>query len=405
MERVDVQGPELTLEEYVSAAVKTNQFSNDESRTRLLKFGFFGEVGGLLAALKKVDRDTLIASQADFAAEEIGDALWYLAAVAAASGIDGHELGAAGMRALRTHFHESEREAAPAVSFRNLDGIVRQHSAGLDVQRDQLICELAGKAGNLLSPIQRKLTDEHLKARSDDFGPLLASLALVSGAFGLSIEDLAARNMRKIRERWAGENPVYVDFFDKEMPEHEQLPREFDIEFTERGSGPSAHVVQSIGNIFIGDPLTDNSVVPDDYRFHDVFHLAYAVHLGWSPVLRALLKRKRKSNRETDEKQDGARAIIIEEGIATWIFNYAEPFDYFANVTEGKLEYGLLKQVTAMVRGYEVQACPPWQWARAILAGFEIFREMRLPENRGGIVKVNLNDRTIKFVSKKRSET
>lgn len=60
------------------------------------------------------------------------------------------------------------------------------------------------------------------------------------------------------------------------------------------------------------------------YRFHDVFHLAYAAVLGWSPVLRALLKCKRKSHPWLDENQDGARAILIEEGISTFVFNHAK---------------------------------------------------------------------------------
>ena len=30
----------------------------------------------------------------------------------------------------------------------------------------------------------------------------------------------------------------------------------------------------------IGDPLTDASLIEDDYRLHDVFHLAYAAVLG-----------------------------------------------------------------------------------------------------------------------------
>ena len=45
----------------------------------------------------------------------------------------------------------------------------------------------------------------------------------------------------------------------------------------------------------IGDELTDNAYKDDGYRFHDVFHSAYVAILGWSPVIRKLLKRKRKS--------------------------------------------------------------------------------------------------------------
>ena len=42
---------------------------------------------------------------------------------------------------------------------------------------------------------------------------------------------------------------------------------------------------------------------PDDYRFHDAFHYAYAAILGWSPVTRALFRLKRKSETDVDEGQ------------------------------------------------------------------------------------------------------
>jgi hypothetical protein len=66
------------------------------------------------------------------------------------------------------------------------------------------------------------------------------------------------------------------------------------FEFIERKLGSKLMVVQRLYGLNVGDPLTDNSHRPDGYRFHDVFHMSYAVHLGWSPVLRALLKLKRK---------------------------------------------------------------------------------------------------------------
>jgi hypothetical protein len=145
---------------------------------------------------------------------------------------------------------------------------------------------------------------------------------------------------------------------------------------------------------------TVNRADPDGYRFHDVFHLAYMTHLGWSPVIRSLLKLKRKSNRKIDEEQDGARATIIEEAISTWIFNHAHAREYFKTKQQGRLSYDLLKQVHDMVRGYEVHECALWQWERAILDGFSIFRD--LMENGGGIVRVNLSARTITFLPPER---
>jgi hypothetical protein len=154
-------------------------------------------------------------------------------------------------------------------------------------------------------------------------------------------------------------------------------------------------VVQQLHGVNIGDPLTDNSHVPDGYSYHDVFHLSYVAHLGWSPVIRALLKLKRKSRDHIDENEDGARAIIIEEGIATWIFNHAHERKEFEGVGVGKLEFGLLKQVRSMVKGYEVQERPWWQWERAILRGFEVFRELR--KHGRGIVAVDMVKRTLTF--------
>ena len=82
------------------------------------------------------------------------------------------------------------------------------------------------------------------------------------------------------------------------------------MRFFEKKSGGKVYVIQQCNGINIGDRLTDNKTEEDDYRFHDVFHLAYAAILGWSPVTRSLFKVKRKSDPKTDETQDGARAIF-----------------------------------------------------------------------------------------------
>jgi hypothetical protein len=121
------------------------------------------------------------------------------------------------------------------------------------------------------------------------------------------------------------------------------------------------------------------------------------VHLGWSPVIRALLKVKRKSDPRIDENEDGARAIIIEEGIATWIFNHSarQSPKHYAAVVEGRLDYALLKTVRGMVSGFEVADLPLWQWERAILDGFRVFR--LLFENKGGTVEADLRKRTLTY--------
>lgn len=65
----------------------------------------------------------------------------------------------------------------------------------------------------------------------------------------------------------------------------------------------------------LGDDLTGNAYVDDGYRFHDVIHLALIAHLSWSPVVRGLMRRKRKSkNDRVDEVEDGGRTqVVVEE--------------------------------------------------------------------------------------------
>ena len=118
-------------------------------------------------------------------------------------------------------------------------------------------------------------------------------------------------------------------------------------------------------------------MTPDDYRFHDVFHYAYAAVLGWSPVLRALMSLKRKSEPLIDEAQDGARALLIEEGIATWIFGQAQRTSLFEGTKAGDLSFDLLKNVRQFVAGYEPENSPLWLWEDAIFQGYEAFRFLK----------------------------
>jgi len=67
----------------------------------------------------------------------------------------------------------------------------------------------------------------------------------------------------------------------------------------------------------------------------------------------------------------------------------------YKHVQEGKLPYGILKQIQGMVRGYEVEKCKLWQWELAILKGFEIFR--MLTKNRGGKVIVDMDQRSLSY--------
>lgn len=226
-------------------------------------------------------------------------------------------------------------------------------------------------------------------------GRLIAILRALRDAAheaGITLEAAARANLEKIFDRWPTERH-YPALFDATFPVNEQLPRKLIVDIAEVEVAGRTMARLTRDGSPMGDPLTDNREGDDDYRFHDVFHLAYAAHLGWSPTLRRLLRVKRKSDARTDEVQDGARAVLIEEGIATWIFNHAQQLALFDGIDA--LDYGLLKSVRSFVAGYEAERCPLWLWEEAILAGYRIFRQVQ--RHRGGRVGINLAERSIWF--------
>lgn len=390
---------DLSLDEYQQRCKYADQLTDDTEAIKQLRFGFFGEVGGLLSAVKKSHREKpLSASRSDTAEEEIGDAMWYLATIVRKDGFLFSQIGEEAIIQLRDRLGVGEAiRPKKGVTFSQVGGLI-------EFQRDQapkdfsaLLYELARRTGSLFSK-QGTASDDSIKTENVNlYGGLLALLVLVAATFSLCLKTIASKNLEKIESRWKRIDAQYPKLFDEGLSEFEQLPREFDIEFIERKVGNRMSVVQRWCHVNIGDPVTDNRTSPDHYRYHDVFHLAYVAHLGWSPVIRGLLKLKRKSLPSVDENQDGARAMIIEEAIATWIFNHArDKGEFFEDVEVGKLEYGLLKQIRSLVSGYEVDQCPLWQWERAILDGFSVFRQLR--DNGGGLVKVNMLERSLTYV-------
>ena len=389
----------LTLRGYFDLASKSDRFKDQRDNFKYYVFGLFGEVGGLLAAFKKERRDAIGLSQTEreFVSEEIGDALWYLMHAADRAGIHPDQLGMATLQWLKETHQATLSRRRSVIDFAELDRAAASIRPKGKKKDSALLRQLASHCGTLVGRSRDEVTPDVV---IQHFGAMLGLLAAATHGWGLSTGEIALENLAKIRDRWPGKNPKYIDLFDDKFEPHEQLPRKrFTVEYVERKRGDMAYVAQSIQGIAIGDPLTDNNHQDDGYRYHDVFHLSYAVHLGWSPVIRALLKRKRKSNSRIDTNEDGARANIIEEGIATWIFNYAD-YNKFAQINEGDLDFSLLKQVRKIVRSYEAEKCPLWQWERAILNGMHVFKA--LYENRGGLVTVDIPRRKMTYSTNKR---
>lgn len=85
---------------------------------------------------------------------------------------------------------------------------------------------------------------------------------------------------------------------DTTYPLHERFPEQFVLHYTPqtvRGQAGMYIEAEIDGKRFpFGDVLTDNAHHEDGYRYHDIFHAAFAVCLGWSPNTRAFLFRKEK---------------------------------------------------------------------------------------------------------------
>src|SRR5205823_3866362 len=106
-------------------------------------------------------------------------------------------------------------------------------------------------------------------------------LVATANSSAVDLNFCAHNNLAKIASRWP-KRKSYLEYFDIEFPEHEQLPRRIEVYFEEKTIKGNTYVLQRCNGINIGDRLTDNRVEQDDYRFHDVFHLAYAAFLAWS---------------------------------------------------------------------------------------------------------------------------
>ena len=76
-----------------------------------------------------------------------------------------------------------------------------------------------------------------------------------------------------------------------------------------------------------------------------------------------------------DEIEDGGRAIVVEEGIAAMVFSYAEQNNFLEGV-EG-VSYDLLRTIKGMTSHLEVSRLSAGQWERAIMLGYEVWRQVR----------------------------
>lgn len=258
---------------------------------------------------------------------------------------------------------------------------------------------LAGEVGSLLVEYKKFIRDADSHRffndeMQEELGDILWYTANLATKFGFSLSDIATKNIDKVTNRWPvpGDETSILSL-DANYPKSERLPTEYLAEFSVQ-PGDRKLVTVTLNGEKLGDSLTDNSYKDDGYGFHDVFHLANAALLGWSPIVRRLLARKRKSNPLVDEVEDGGRAAVIEEGLSAFVFNYAVRHNYLDGVRF--LDFSLLKTIQQMVSELEVSIRTLAQWESGIFKAYAAWRSLR--ENNGGTIHADFNKQTFEVV-------
>lgn len=265
---------------------------------------------------------------------------------------------------------------------------------------------LAGEVGTLLAGYKKFLRDGDAYELftdnvGEEVGDLLWYLANVAEKWNLSLAQLASQNLAKTADRWPQPGTRVprrkpIDLFDHGAPRAERLPRTFAVDIIPvgRDRGVEERIEVRYRGKVVGSRLGDNTYDPSGYRFHDIFHLANAAILGWSPVARAVLfDCKRRDGGLISEVEDGGRAIVIEEGMAAFLFEHARHHRWFEDVSS--LDYDILKTIRIMTAGLEVRHRPLWEVEQAVLRGFAVWRQVRDAD--GGRVTGDLYRRSIEF--------
>lgn len=59
------------------------------------------------------------------------------------------------------------------------------------------------------------------------------------------------------------------------------------------------------------------------------------------------------------------------------------------------LDYEVLRTIKRLTLSFEVRGRPPVEWEQTILAGYDVWRQMRMHE--GGVVHLDLRKRTLAY--------
>jgi len=343
------------LYEFVkNSDISLEKHSPDE-RLRIARYGLFSEIGSVIAALKKADlldpnlpdalNNSLIRGELK---EEIGDALWYAVMLAQVYSLKNddpraEDIFTADLRKLMIKLKGTRYQnrrvqqrlgKARVVKFLSKAGTYLKDEPTLDGYQDaaavtartsknelrevcvavlqQLTAQLARE---MLPEVEHALNHEvYPKDPINALGEIVWHLAAIATLYDIKLSDtvILARDKAKFRNIEGST----TDRHDMLFPIMEQFPTDLKFQFRDINDGVS-EVSWWNGKKWepMGNELEDNHVEEDAYRYHDVMHLAFIVFLGWSPVFRKFLGRKRKTDMYgfDESVQDGGRAKVLQE--------------------------------------------------------------------------------------------
>lgn len=428
----------MNVADYNEFVRKTNQYASKprSERYAIALYGLVGEIGSLVAAVKKKllaeGGETRWDQPNDEIKEELGDALWYCYSLAQIINDGPFDILAADIETLRHEIGGGDDRAQKIAT--TLDPEIRAaflEAAKLFPRTDkytfdvyqQLAFKTARTDGRVLldvclavlwqlgAELLRSTLPKIEIALNRNVADRLANIVLgeitwhlsaMTSLYHLSLDEVVASNCEKVGFRSVrGE---HTPLHDDDRDQKEQFPRKFDIGFVRIGPGKSRMYFSGKP---LGADLTDNFYDDDGYRFHDVIHLALMAHLGWSPVVRDLMKRKRKSRDDrVDEVEDGGRAQVVEELVIKAIHSEGDkqaktagrcivgiPTRLFPD--RSLINFKLLKTLRTYVDGLEVAKNTFWEWEDAIFEGCEMFFDLCVEKQ--GTVHVDLEDRKLTF--------
>ena len=269
---------------------------------------------------------------------------------------------------------------------------------------------LVGEVGGLLSEYKKMLRDGALHEEfpqqvAEELGDILWYVATVATKFGLDLDQIAKDNIKKTEDRWH-EPGKRRALYDEKLSPEQQLPRTFSYTFSHKEVKGEQRLVitDNERKEDLGAALKDNAYEDDGYRYHDIMHLSFATHLGWSPVWRKLLRDRKvgiplakRTPSSVDDAEDGGRPQVIEEGLVHAAYVYADQHNFMDGVNA--VDWQLLRHIKEMTTKLEVKDRSGWEWNKALIDGFKIWRKLR--ENNGGTVTGDLIAGTLTFAPTK----